>query len=64
MIMTMFHDNHGMIMARSCHGGHVFPTRVVSAMSLKFLRWPFELKMVMINTAEIVIVITIKLSQS
>ena len=59
--MTMFQDNHGMIMARSCHGGHVFPTRVVSSMSLKFLRWPFESKM-MIKTAKIVIVIIIKLS--
>ena len=26
--MTMFRHDHGMIMARSCHGSHVFPTRV------------------------------------
>ena len=23
----MIHTRHGMIMARSCHGGHAFPTR-------------------------------------
>ena len=26
--MTMFRHDHGMIMTRSCLGGHVFPTRV------------------------------------
>ena len=28
MIMTMFRHDHGMIMARSWHGSHVFPTQV------------------------------------
>ena len=30
MVMTMFRHDHGMIMARSWYGSHVFPNRVVS----------------------------------
>ena len=30
MIMTMFRHDHGMIMARSWHGSHVFPTRALN----------------------------------
>ena len=36
MIMTIFRHDHGMIMKRSCHDSHVFPTRGDRTGEVKF----------------------------